>query len=64
MIIPDIDPLLQAVRTAPGCRAAGMSGSGASCFGVFSGAEGAEDAAQKLRKMGFWAMPTKIKTEN
>lgn len=63
-IIPEIEPLLQAVRSAPGCRAAGMSGSGASCFGIFSDAEDTENAARRVHKMGFWAMPTKIKAEN
>jgi 4-diphosphocytidyl-2-C-methyl-D-erythritol kinase len=40
--------VLAALRASPGCRLARMSGSGATCFGVFPSARAAAAAARKL----------------
>ena len=46
---PVIAHVLQALATLPGCRLARMSGSGASCFGLFATAREASLAARRLR---------------
>jgi 4-diphosphocytidyl-2-C-methyl-D-erythritol kinase len=56
---PEIGGTLAALRAAPGCKLARMSGSGATCFGLFSEA-GAQAAAQTLRSMhpDWWVRAT------
>ena len=46
--VPDIADVLAALRAAPGLRLARMSGSGATCFGLFDGAAAAEAAARAI----------------
>ncbi len=48
-IAPLIGDVLAALRAAPGCLVARMSGSGGTCFGLFGNREAAEGAAGKLR---------------
>jgi 4-diphosphocytidyl-2-C-methyl-D-erythritol kinase len=45
---PVIARALTALRAAPGCRLARMSGSGATCFGLFDSSRGAASAARAL----------------
>jgi 4-diphosphocytidyl-2-C-methyl-D-erythritol kinase len=45
---PAIARVLAALREAPGCQLARMSGSGATCFGLFASAGAATAAARKL----------------
>ena len=45
---PEIDAVLSALAARPGCLVARMSGSGASCFGLFADAASAEAAAAQL----------------
>ena len=52
---PVIGEVLTALRAAPGCLLARMSGSGATCFGVFADASAASAAAGLLRRPGWWA---------
>ena len=47
-LAPVIGDALASLRTAPECRLARMSGSGATCFGLFSGRHVAEAAAQRI----------------
>ena len=47
-LCPVIGAVLAALRTAPGCLLARMSGSGATCFGVFAAAVAAAAAAEVL----------------
>lgn len=47
---PVISAVLGAVRQLPGCRLSRMSGSGATCFGLFESAEGAATAAAELAR--------------
>lgn len=51
---PAIGAVLAALEALPGCLLARMSGSGATCFGVFSSATTAEVAAAGLRAPGWW----------
>jgi 4-diphosphocytidyl-2-C-methyl-D-erythritol kinase len=48
-VAPAIANVLDALRAASGCRLARMSGSGATCFGIFESAVAAKDAATVLR---------------
>jgi 4-diphosphocytidyl-2-C-methyl-D-erythritol kinase len=54
-LAPVIGELLAALRGLPGCRLARMSGSGATCFGLFSSAAEAGAAAEILQgKYPLW----------
>ncbi|XAO70824.1 MAG: 4-(cytidine 5'-diphospho)-2-C-methyl-D-erythritol kinase [Acetobacteraceae bacterium] len=50
-----IDQVLTLIVSSPGCRMARMSGSGATCFGIFAAAEEAEQASHQCRAKGWWA---------
>lgn len=54
-LCPPIGGALAALRGAPGCKLARMSGSGATCFGLFATPAEAEVAAAALRRPGWWA---------
>lgn len=49
-VAPLISETLRAIEGAPGCRLARMSGSGATCFGVFERREQAVEASATLRR--------------
>jgi 4-diphosphocytidyl-2-C-methyl-D-erythritol kinase len=55
-IAPVIAEVKAALAAQPGCLVARMSGSGATCFGLFAGAAGAAHAAHALRlqQPGWW----------
>jgi 4-diphosphocytidyl-2-C-methyl-D-erythritol kinase len=53
-LCPAIGAVLAALRTTPGCLLARMSGSGATCFGVFADAVAAAAAAEVLRRPDWW----------
>jgi 4-diphosphocytidyl-2-C-methyl-D-erythritol kinase len=57
---PAIAPALAALRALAGCRLARMSGSGASCFGLFDSKRAAAAAARALRVAHpqWWIRPT------
>jgi 4-diphosphocytidyl-2-C-methyl-D-erythritol kinase len=57
---PAIAHALGALRALPGCRLARMSGSGATCFGLFDSSRAAVAAARTLRLMRphWWIRPT------
>jgi 4-diphosphocytidyl-2-C-methyl-D-erythritol kinase len=59
-LVPAIDEVIEALRAQPGCRLARMSGSGATCFGVFDDAPAAAQAAQAVRqgRPGWWVIST------
>ena len=59
---PVIAEMLNAVDQLPGCALARMSGSGASCFGLFKTATGARVAAKVLQnnQPDWWIQPTQI----
>jgi len=47
-VAPAVGEVLAALRAAPGCLLARMSGSGATCFGIFANTASAETAAHTL----------------
>ena len=53
-LCPPIDAVLAALASRPGCLLARMSGSGATCFGLFPDAAAAADAAAALARPGWW----------
>ena len=59
-LVPPIAEVIEALRAQPGCRLARMSGSGATCFGVFDDAPTAARAARNMRKArpGWWVVST------
>jgi 4-diphosphocytidyl-2-C-methyl-D-erythritol kinase len=59
---PVIADVLAALRASRQCRLARMSGSGATCFALFSSARAAEQAARDLRaaRPGWWVRATTL----
>ena len=53
-LCPVIGTVLAALRAAPGRLLARMSGSGATCFGLFADAVAAAAAAEGVRRPGWW----------
>ena len=53
-LCPVIAEALAAIRTTAGCLLARMSGSGATCFGVYAAAGEAVEAAARLARPGWW----------
>jgi 4-diphosphocytidyl-2-C-methyl-D-erythritol kinase len=52
--VPAIADVLATLAGTPGCLLARMSGSGATCFGLFPSAEAARLAAGNIRRAGWW----------
>jgi 4-diphosphocytidyl-2-C-methyl-D-erythritol kinase len=61
-LMPAIGAVLSALRWLPDCRLARMSGSGATCFGLFDDEAAALDAAAALRgrEPGWWVAPARV----
>lgn len=53
-IEPMIGEVLSAIATTTGCRLARMSGSGATCFGIYDDETAARGAAAELEGRGWW----------
>lgn len=51
---PAIGDVIAALETTPGCRLARMSGSGATCFGLFDDPGVAAEVATRLRRPDWW----------
>jgi 4-diphosphocytidyl-2-C-methyl-D-erythritol kinase len=54
-VCPAIGPVLTTLRALPGCRLGRMSGSGATCFGLFDDPEAAEAAGAALPPGWWWS---------
>lgn len=61
-IAPEIEAVLASLEALKDCKLARMSGSGATCFGVFDDLAGARLAAQVLAcaQPDWWIMPTAV----
>jgi 4-diphosphocytidyl-2-C-methyl-D-erythritol kinase len=61
--MPEVAEVLGAIAAQPGCLLARMSGSGATCFGLFAVAAGAADAALALRVAHdtWWVQATTLR---
>jgi len=53
---PQIDKVLDLLQNCPGVLCARMSGSGATCFGLFSSRQAAQAASRHARAKNWWAM--------
>ena len=62
-LCPIIRSVLSALETAPGCHLARMTGSGATCFGVFDDLAAAQAAADAVERDGWWVAPTELNTK-
>ena len=62
-IVPAIADVLEAIGGQAGCRLARLSGSGATCFGLFSDATAARMAAAAIlnSRPGWWAVATRLR---
>lgn len=58
-LAPVIGDVIAALAAAPGCHLARMSGSGATCFGIFDDEEAAAHAAGSIDGDGWWVRPTR-----
>jgi 4-diphosphocytidyl-2-C-methyl-D-erythritol kinase len=54
MIAPAIGAVLDALRADPACLLARMSGSGATCFGLYADGAVAARAAERVARPGWW----------
>jgi 4-diphosphocytidyl-2-C-methyl-D-erythritol kinase len=61
-VAPVIADVIAAIRDLPGCRLARMSGSGATCFGLFDSTAAASAAARRLRAghPAWWVRATAL----
>ena len=59
-LVPEITDILQRFRRMPSCHAAQMSGSGASCFGIFDDLANATDACTEFQQAGYWTKPARL----
>ena len=61
-LAPVIDQVLDALSAAPGCRLARLSGSGATCFGLFASLADARRAADALvtAQPAWWVVPAPL----
>lgn len=62
-VAPQIGEVLAALRSQPGCRLARMSGSGATCFGLFADCHAAAAASRAVRSShpDWWIVPTLLR---
>jgi 4-diphosphocytidyl-2-C-methyl-D-erythritol kinase len=61
-LCPAIDAVLSALAAQPGCLLARMSGSGATCFGLFATPEIAAETAPRLMRDGWWVWGGSLRT--
>lgn len=61
-LAPDIAKVLASLNDASGCRLARMSGSGATCFAIFSDQNARDEAAKSLSRKhpNWWMAPTNV----
>jgi 4-diphosphocytidyl-2-C-methyl-D-erythritol kinase len=61
-IVPEVGDVIAAIAGSPGCLLSRMSGSGATCFGLFAAADEAAGAAAKLeaKAPGWWIRATAV----
>lgn len=59
-LVPAIATVLDALRDSSSCRLARMSGSGATCFGIFASSRAAAAAARKIKAAHphWWVRPS------
>ncbi len=62
-LAPVIDDVIEQLQSTPGCALARMSGSGATCFGLFSTCHQAAQAARAIRatRLDWWIKATMLR---
>jgi 4-diphosphocytidyl-2-C-methyl-D-erythritol kinase len=62
VLVPEIDRVLDSLKTEPGCLLARLSGSGATCFGLFAARDDAGRAAGRIaeRSPAWWVAAAPI----
>lgn len=62
--VPVLQDMLSVIATTPSCLLARMSGSGATCFGLYASRPQAEQAVGLLQQRypGYWLVATKLQT--
>ena len=60
-LAPVVRDVLDTIDSAAGCRLARMSGSGATCFGLFDDAETAARAAETAASRDWWSAVTRLR---
>jgi 4-diphosphocytidyl-2-C-methyl-D-erythritol kinase len=58
--VPVVGEVIAALAATQGCLLARMSGSGATCFGLFADADSAAEAAQSLAGSGWWVKAVRL----
>ncbi|MEQ8747171.1 4-(cytidine 5'-diphospho)-2-C-methyl-D-erythritol kinase [Pyruvatibacter sp.] len=59
-LVPQVGEALKALSATSGCLIARMSGSGATCFGLYADEAAALDAAQSLRRPQWWVAAAEL----
>lgn len=61
-VTPEIRPVLDAIEKLPGCALARLSGSGATCFGLFADRAAADAGLREIRARhaGWWSVAAKM----
>lgn len=59
-LVPEVSQIVSKLSSSSDCVFASMSGSGASCFGIFKSAESAFTVAHTLQKSYPWCIASKI----
>jgi len=61
-MVPEVATVIEAISAAPQCQVARMSGSGATCFGLFSDIKHANATAERLQRVhpNWWIVATKM----
>ena len=63
-IVPEISQVLAALSESEDCAFAGMSGSGATCFGLYEAADQAQSAANRISRQypDWWVRATTLRS--
>lgn len=61
-LCPVIRNVLSALEATPSCHLARMTGSGATCFGIYDDLAAAEAAAETIEQDDWWVAPTELNT--
>ncbi|WP_428486263.1 4-(cytidine 5'-diphospho)-2-C-methyl-D-erythritol kinase [Rhodopila sp.] len=64
LIVPVIENVLMALSANPACLLTRMSGSGATCFGLYETASAAQAAAHAISEPGWWVWGGAIRRES
>jgi 4-diphosphocytidyl-2-C-methyl-D-erythritol kinase len=59
-VVPVIRDVLRAIGATTGCLLTRMSGSGATCFGLYDSAQAAEEGAAAIARPGWWTWGGKL----